>query len=312
MKRLFATGVAATAVAMLMTSPALAEPVNISVTLSRAEHLFLVKVRDAIQEQAASMKDVNLQFEDAQGDVGRQLNQVQNFIAQGVDAIIVNAADTSATQGITDMVTQAGIPLVYVNLGPALGEKLPENVAVVVSDHVVSGRLQMEGLAKCMNNKGNVAIMLGELASNATDERTAGNKEVIEKHPEIKVVLEQTANYQRSQAIDLMTNWITMGEEINAVAANNDEMAIGAILAMQQSGMSADQVCVGGVDATADALGYMEQGLLDVTVFQDAKGQGRRAVDAAVQLAKGEKVEQYQMVPYELVTPKNMGEYRNR
>jgi ABC-type sugar transport system substrate-binding protein len=142
--------------------------------------------------------------------------------------------------------------------------------------------------------------------------RTAGNKEVIAKHPDIRVVQEQTANYQRNQAIDLMTNWITGGEEINAVAANNDEMAVGAILAMQQAGMSPDQVCVGGVDATADALDYMQQGLLDVTVFQDAKGQGRGALDAALKLAKGEKVEPYRMIPYELVTPKNMAEYVNR
>jgi inositol transport system substrate-binding protein len=311
MKRLLATGVATIGLATSFASAAMAET-NIGVTLSRAEHLFLIKIRDAIQEEAAAMGDVNVQFEDAQGDVGRQLNQVQNFVAQGVDAIIINAADTSATQGMTDMVSQAGIPLVYVNLGPAPGTQLPEKVAVVVSDHVVSGRLQMEGLAECMGNKGNVAIMLGELASNATDERTAGNKEVIAKHPEIKVVLEQTANYQRNQAIDLMTNWITMGEEINAVAANNDEMAIGAIFAMQQAGMSMDDVCVGGIDATADALDQMQQGNLDVTVFQDARAQGKGAIDAAIKLVKGEKVDPFVMIPYELVTPKNMAQYRNR
>ena len=312
MKRLFATGVAAMAIASGMGSPALAAPMNIGVTLSRAEHLFLIKVRDAIQEQARTAGEVNVQFEDAQGDVGRQLNQVQNFLAQGVDAIIVNAADTSATQGITNMVSQAGIPLVYVNLGPGRDEKLPENVVVVVSDHVVSGRLEMEGLVKCMGGKGNVAIMLGELASNATDERTAGNKEIIAKYPDIEVVQEQSANYQRNQAIDLMTNWITMGEQIDAVAANNDEMAIGAIFAMQQAGIAMDKVCVGGIDATADALDQMEKGNLDVTVFQDAKGQGRGAIDAAIKLAKGEQVDQFILIPYELVTPENMKDYLTR
>jgi inositol transport system substrate-binding protein len=312
MKRLFATGFAATGVAMLMASTAMAEPIDIGVTLSRAEHLFLVKIRDALQEQATALGDVNLQFEDAQGDVGRQLSQVQNFIAQGVDAIIVNAADTSATQGITDMAAQAGIPLVYVNQGPTPGTKLPEKVTVVVSDHLVAGRLQMEALAECMGGKGNVAIMLGELASNTTDERTAGNKEVIAKHPDIKVVLEQTANWSRNQAIDLMTNWITMGEPIDAVAANNDEMAIGAIFALQQAGVDMAKVCIGGVDATADGLDQMQQGNLDVTVFQDAKGQGRGAIDAALKLVKGEKVEPFVLIPYELVTPANMKDYLDR
>jgi inositol transport system substrate-binding protein len=163
-----------------------------------------------------------------------------------------------------------------------------------------------------MNGKGSVALMLGELASNATDQRTSGNKDVFAKHPDIKVVLEQTANYQRNQAIDLMTNWITTGEKFDAVAANNDEMAIGAIFAMEQAGMDPKSVCVGGIDATADALDQMRKGNLDVTVFQDAAGQGKGSIDAALQLIKGEKVEPWVMIPYELVTPENMKDYENR
>ena len=135
--------------------------------------------------------------------------------------------------------------------------------------------------------KGNAAIMLGELASNATQERTQGNKEVIAKYPDIKVVQEQTANYQRNQAIDLMNNWITNGVKFDAVAANNDEMAIGAIFAMQQAGVDPKTKCVGGIDATADALDQMKKGNLAVTVFQAAKGQGRGAIDATGDARRG-------------------------
>lgn len=145
--------------------------------------------------------------------------------------------------------------------------------------------------------------MLGELASNATQERTAGNKTVIAKHP---------ANYQRNQAIGLMSNWITSGEKIDAVAANNDEMAIGAIYAMQQAGISPKNVCIGGIGATPDALAEMNKGNLAVTVFQDATGQGRGAVEAAVKLARGEPVEPFVLIPYKLVTPENMQSYMNR
>jgi inositol transport system substrate-binding protein len=154
--------------------------------------------------------------------------------------------------------------------------------------------------------------MLGELASNATQQRTAGNKEVIKKFPDIKVVEEQTANYQRSQAINLMTNWIASGTKIDAVAANNDEMAIGALIAMKQAGIAPDKVCVGGVDATREALNRMKEGDLDVSVFQDAKGQGAAAVEAAVKLAGDEKVDQYLMIPYELVTPDQVATYESR
>jgi inositol transport system substrate-binding protein len=301
----------ACATALCLTAQTLAHATEIGVAMAMFDDTFMTNIRQAMSEYAGSLKDVNLQFEDAQADIGRQINQVQNFIAQGVDAIIVNPADTAATRAITDMVAASGIPLVYVNRAPDQ-KKLSEKVVVVVSDDLVAGRLEMEALAKCMGGKGKVAIMMGELASNATQGRTAGNKEVIEKTPGVTIVEEQTANYQRNQAINLMTNWIVSGEKIDAVSANNDEMAIGAIVAMQQAGISPDKVCVGGIDATTNALDYMEQGLLDVTVFQDAKGQGRRAVDAAVKLAKGEPVEQYQIIPYELVTPENMAEYRNR
>jgi len=301
----------ACATALCLVAPTLARATDIGVAMALFDDNFLTNIREAMAAHAKEMDGVNLQFEDAQADIGRQINQVQNFVAQGLDAIIVNPADTAATQAITDMVAASGIPLVYVNRGPEQ-KNLPETVVVVESDHLVAGRLQMEALAECMGRKGNVAIMLGELASNATTERTAGNKEIIAKYPEIKVVEEQTANYQRSQAINLMTNWIASGTKIDAVAANNDEMAIGALIAMKQAGIAPDKVCVGGVDATREALNRMKEGDLDVSVFQDAKGQGAAAVEAAVKLAGDEKVDQYLMIPYELVTPDQVATYESR
>jgi inositol transport system substrate-binding protein len=305
-KRSLLTAAAAVAIA----TPALADT-NIGVTMALFDDNFLTKVREAIKDQADKTPGTHVQFEDAQADIGRQINQVQNFIAQKVDAIIVNPADTAATKKITGMVSGAGIPLVYVNRGPDQ-KQLPPKVSVVVSDHVVSGRMEMDEIAKCMKGKGNVAIMLGELASNATQERTQGNKDVIAKYPDIKVVQEQTANYQRNQAIDLMNNWLASGTQIDAVVANNDEMAIGAIIAMQQAGVDPKTKCVGGVDGTADALAEMQKGNLYATVFQDARGQGRGAVDAAVKLAKGEKVDTFVMIPYEPINRENYKQYLNR
>jgi ABC-type sugar transport system substrate-binding protein len=106
-----------------------------------------------------------------------------------------------------------------------------------------------------------------------------------------------------------MTNWITKGVKFDAVVSNNDEMAIGAIQALKASGVDTKKAIVGGVDATADALASMKGGDLKVTVFQNAAGQGKSAVDTALKLAKGEAVEQKIWVPFELVTPANMTEY---
>jgi len=104
-----------------------------------------------------------------------------------------------------------------------------------------------------------------------------------------------------------MTNWITAGLKPAAVIANNDEMAIGAIKALKAAKM--DNVIVSGIDGTADALAAMKAGGLKVTVFQNAAAQGKGAVDAAVKLSKGEKVDSMVWIPFELITPANMDKY---
>jgi inositol transport system substrate-binding protein len=296
--------IALAASAVLMTS-GMAQ--TIGVTLSAFEHQFLVKVREAMTEKAKEL-GVQIQFVEAQGDIGKQLNQIQTFISQGIDAIIVNPVDTMATPKMTKLVTEANIPLVYVNLQPA-EETLPKGVAYVGSEEIVSGKLQGEAIAKLLNNKGNVVIMMGELATQAAVLRTEGVEKVVAQHPEMKIVGKQTANWRRNEAIDLMNNWLVEGTKINAVVANNDEMAIGAVLALQQAGKDVKEVVIAGIDATADALAEMEKGNLDATVFQDAKGQGRGAVETAVKLIKGEKVESFVWIPFELVTPQNYKEY---
>ena len=127
----------------------------------------------------------------------------------------------------------------------------------------------------------------------------------------ITLIDEQTANWSRDEAQDMMTNWIASGEPFDAVFGNNDEMAIGAIQAMKASGISMDDVVVGGVDATPDALVSMQAGEMDVTVFQDLAGQGAGSIDTAIKLAAGESVDKTVFIPFKLVTPENVEEFLN-
>jgi inositol transport system substrate-binding protein len=125
----------------------------------------------------------------------------------------------------------------------------------------------------------------------------------------VNIIDQQTANWSRDQAQNLMTNWLSTGTAFDGVLANNDEMALGAIQAMKAAGISMDDVIVSGVDATQDALASMQAGELDITVFQNAAAQGSGALDAAVKLARGEAVDQKVYIPFELVTPANMADY---
>ncbi len=300
-------------VTTILASPAFAAS-KIGVSMDKFDDNFLTVLRNGMSEYAKTQAGVTLQIEDAKDDVSKQISQVQNFIANGVDAIIVNPVDTSATGAITKAAADAGVPLVYVNREPVDVEKLGPKAAFVASNEKDSGTLEMQQICKLLGGKGNILVIEGQLSNQAAVQRTADVHDVIAKAPcdGIKIVAEQTANWDRTQAQNLMTNWLSKGLKFDAVVANNDEMAIGAIQAMKAAGVDTKAAIVGGVDATQDALASMKAGDLKVTVFQDAAGQGKGAVDAALALAAGKTVEKKVYIPFQLVTPENMDKFATK
>lgn len=301
--------VIAAGLASALSSAAAAETIGVSMALF--DDNFLTVIRNGIIAHVETLPDVDVQIEDAQNDVGKQLNQIQNFIASGVDAIVVNPVDTDATVAMTNTAAEAGVPLVYLNREPINVDDLPDNQAFVASNEVESGTLETFEICKLLGGKGKAVVMVGELSNQAARQRTADIHDVLKLQMcnRIEVVEEQTANWKRTEGADLMTNWLSAGVEFDAVIANNDEMAIGAIQALKAAGISMDDVVVGGVDATQDALAAMAAGDLDVTVFQDAAGQGVGSIEAALTLARGGDVDQKVYIPFELVVPSNMDEY---
>jgi len=281
--------------------------IRIGLTM-KFDDLWLTTLRDAMTEYAASQPGVELIAVDSKEDVATQLGQVENFVAQGVDAIIIIPANTDAADPMTKAAQDAGIPLVYVNRIPS---NLPEGVVYVGSDSIQAGIMQAEWLAEQLGGKGNVVIMNGDLAQEAAQMRTEGEKQVFAKFPDIKIIREDTGNWSRDQGLALMENWLASGDQIDAVAANNDEMAIGALQAIEAAGQLGN-ILVGGVDASPDALQEMDKGRLNVTVFQNAAGQGEGGIKAAIALARGEKIDQITWVPFELVTPENYKDYMNK
>ena len=310
MKKYLIAGVMA-----LMGTTAMAD---IGVTMAKFDDNFLTVLRNGIQSYADA-NGQKVQIEDAQGDVAKQLDQINNFIASGVSAIIVNAVDTSATQAMSDAAAAANIPLVYVNRQPINVDTLPDNQAFVASNEVDSGTLETLEVCRLLKEAGkaeaNVYVMQGELSNQAAVQRTADIHDVIggtECGVKVNIIDEQTANWSRDESSTLMTNWLSTGTAFDAVIANNDEMAIGAIQAMKAGGVDMASVIVAGIDATQDALAAMAAGDQDITVFQDAAGQGSGAVDAAVKLAAGEAVDQKVYIPFQLVTPANMADFTSK
>ncbi len=304
---------AATMAALMSTSAMAAGKIGVSMALF--DDNFLTVLRNGIDSQAKEM-GVEVQIEDAGNDVAKQLDQIKNFAASGVSAIIVNPVDTSATQAMSDAAAAANIPLVYVNRQPINVDTMPDNQAFVASNEVDSGTLETKEVCRLLKAAGkteaNIYVMMGELSNQAAVQRTADIHDVMASGDcgvKLTIVDEQTANWSRDQAQTLMTNWISAGKPFDAVIANNDEMAIGAIQALKAAGVDMKTMIVGGVDATQDALAAMQAGDLDATVFQDAAGQGKGALEAAIALAAGKPVEQKVYIPFQLVTPENIGNF---
>jgi inositol transport system substrate-binding protein len=297
---------------LVMASVTAHAETKIGVAMSLFDDVWLTTLRNGMQSYAKTLGDVKLNFEDARGDVAIQQNQVQNFIASKVGGILVAAlVDPTAGPAISKAAQEAGIPLVFVNNAPVNVDSLPDGQAFVGSDDLEAGKFQGEAVCKLLGGKGKVLLMLGQVGTTGSLFRTQGVHDVFKRAgcSGMEILQEQTADYMRLPAIDLMNDWLTAGLKFDAVIANNDEMALGAIQALKAGGVPMDKVVVAGVDATQDALTAVKAGDLDVTVFQNAPGQGRLAIDVLLKLIKREPVKKKNLVPFELVTKENVDKY---
>jgi inositol transport system substrate-binding protein len=253
------------------------------------------------------------QSADAQNDEMRQQDQIKAFIEDGYDALIVVAVNPMGVDPIIDLAADAGIPLVFVNRNPFDSEEdIPDGVYYVGSNEIDAGMYQAMYVVDKLGADATCGyvILLGELSNTATPLRTEGNHLVFDELDGYKSLAEETANWQRDQGLSKMENWITTyGDEICAVMSNNDEMALGAVEALEAAGMK-DDVLVLGVDLIDDAVDAIEAGRLDCSVKQDGKGQGEGAVRIAMNVLKGEEVEKNTVIPSVPVSSENLVEYK--
>ncbi|NKL61455.1 substrate-binding domain-containing protein [Rhizobium leguminosarum] len=272
---------------------------------------FRTALLNGVVSHGQTISGLKLVTENAKGDNELQKQQVQKLIADKVDAIILAVSDGDLGPQMTKMAADAGIPLVYINNVPSNLLDLPDNQVVVASNEKESGTLETKQVCELLKGKGRVVVLMGEPFHAAARARTQDISDVIAT-PDCKglqIVERQAAYWSSDYADQQMQEWLSAGVKFDAVIANNDEMALGAIRAMKKNNIPMKDVVVAGVDATDDALAAMVAGDLDVTILQSAVGQGAAAVDAAVKLIRKEKVPRENNVPFELVTPENIATY---
>lgn len=268
---------------------------------------FIVKVRDAMESEAEKQQ-VRLIVNDAQRAAVTQVQQVESFIAQGVDAIILNPCEMEASSPAVEKAKAAGIPIINVN-----SETNAQPDGFVGSRDEESAEIALNHIVELLGGEGNLLIMHGYMGQAAQLKRAAATETVLAEHPGIKLLAQQTAEWDRAKAMSLMENWIqSYGEEIDAVFAQNDEMGMGALQALEQAGLK-DQVAVVSIDAIDDALQAVKDGRLDATVYQDARAQGAQAVQMALDFVRSsDSVSEREVyIPFQLVTSENVDEFIN-
>jgi inositol transport system substrate-binding protein len=266
-------------------------------------------LQDGVRAFDAEHDDVEVIMTDAKDDAAVQLNQVETLLVKGVDAILIVPVDISALKPVFKKCKDDGVKLVIANRMPA--EEFHNDFDVYTgSESIQAGILQAEWVAEAMQPEGGkVGIIMGPLGHEAARMRTEGNKQVFAKYDNIEVVMDAEAKWDRAKGMQVAENWIQSGADLDAIVCNNDEMAIGTLLAAQGANVADEDLIIGGVDATPDALEYLGKGL-DVTVFQNMNAQGYNGAKAAYDLVKGNSVDKWDWIPFETVTPENMSQYK--
>ena len=277
------------------------------VTIEDFNDVFMRYALDQLTDEAKK-SNVHVVAADGKRDPNEQIKQVENFITQRVDAILIHVIDQTIAPRITKLCLDAKIPLVYFNRKPEDSALSAGKVVAVASPEEVAGSLEAEFVAEEARRQGERGDPDGLDGSAPQIGRTKGSKDVIAKYPGMKVIREQTANFQRPEAVTVVENWLATGVKIDAIIANNDEMAIGAVLVLEEKKLK-NKVLVTGVDATSDALKFITDKRLDMTVFQNGGAQGRGAVQTALKLISKQNVPVFTTIPFEPVTFENYKNY---
>lgn len=285
--------------------PAEKKEFTIGVTHYGLKNEFTVLIAEA-QKKKAEELGIKIEIFDGNYDVNTQIGQFENMIVKKYDAIVFSPVDAQAMAVAVDKAAAAGVPVIGVNTRVE-SDKLTSYVG---SQDVTAGEMEMKALAEKMGGKGNIVIIEGPIGSSAQIQRKEGIHNVLAKYPNIKVLAEKTGNWSRAEGLALMENWLqAFSGKIGGVCAQNDEMALGAIKALEGANLL-DKIPVVGVDGIADALVAIGEGKLLATAFQDAEGQGKESINIAFKVVSGEKVDENYWIPFELVTKDTLADFK--
>ena len=296
---------------------------KVGISIYKFDDNFMTLYRTELERyltEELGFKKENITIQDGKGDQAEQTNQIQNFIASGVDVMILNLVQASSAPQVTDMCKDAGIPVVYINREPDTAEEerwASDSISAtyVGADARQSGTYQGEEIVETankgdINGDGKVSYIMvqGDPENVDAQYRTEYSiKALTDAGVEVEELLLQRGDWDQAKGQQIVQDALTQfGDKIEVVFCNNDAMALGALQAIDAAGRKVNEdIYLVGVDALTEAVQDITEGKMTGTVFNDYMGQAKTAADMAVKFLNGETVDPVNMVDYVKVTPDN-------
>ncbi|MBY4764712.1 substrate-binding domain-containing protein [Streptococcus uberis] len=277
-----------------------AKDLKLGVSISTTNNPYFVAMKDGL-DKFAGEKKVSLKVADAQDDAARQADDIQNFISQNVDAILINPVDSKAVVSSIKAANSANIPVILIDRGSEGGDVL----TTVASDNVEAGKMAAEFVVKELGEKTKVFELSGVPGASATVDRGKGFNKIAKT--KLDVLSSQSANFDRAKALNTAQNMIQGHKDVQVIFAQNDEMALGAAQAVKSAGLK--DILIVGIDGQPDAHDAIKNGDITATIAQQPAKMGEIAIQAAIDHYQGKKVKKTTVSPIYLVTKETVDQY---
>lgn len=270
---------------------------KIGLIVSTLNNPFFVDLKSGIESEAQKL-GYDVVVLDSQNDPAKEVSNMEDISVKDVDVVLLNPVDSDSAIASVMVANNLDLPVITVDRASNGGKV----VAHVASDNKEGGKMAAKYLEEQLGNNANIVELEGIAGSSATRDRGAGFDNEI-KNTNLKIITKQSADFDRTKGLSVMENIIQSKGNIDAVFAQNDEMALGAMKALEDANMK--DVLVVGFDATDDAVASVQKGDMAATIAQQPKLIGKTAVNLTHRFLSGEKVESFAPVELKLIARKN-------
>ena len=265
---------------------------TMAIVLSTLNNPFFVTMKDGAEAKAEEL-GYKLIVLDSQNDPSKELSNIEDLTIRGVKAILINPTDSDAVSNAIRIANRSDIPVLTLDRGASRGDV----VSHIASDNVIGGEMAGHYIMEKVGEKAKVIQREGIAGTSAARERGEGFMNAV-NGSDLELLASQPADFDRTKGLNVMENLLAANPDVQAVFAQNDEMALGALRAVQASGKD---VMIVGFDGTEDGIAAVNRGLLGATVAQQPDLIGSLGIEMADKVLKGETVEEYVPVPLKII-----------